>query len=180
LRLGDAAAALQLLSELEGELGAHPAYPLLKSDTLAANKLFIPALQELEGLLREIEFTNEALPFEAFASLDQGQDIIDYSKAGVYYRAGQLERITGDLAAAHKHAAQASSLQPEKLSYLLLKAELDFSLLKSEKLEAILDSLGQPEDAAARQSITHLLATHALWQQDEGKISLLMEHFLSR
>ena len=180
LRLGDAAAAMQLLSELEGELGAHPAYPLLKSDTLAANKRFIPALQELEGLLREVEFASEVLPFESFTSTDQGQDIIEYSKAGVYYRAAQLERITGDLAAAYKHAAQACSLQPEKLSYLLLKAELDFSLLKSEKLETILDSLGQAEDAAARQAITHLLATHTLWQQDEGKISLLMEHFLSR
>jgi len=180
LRLGDAAAALQLLSELEGELGAHPAYPLLKSDTLAANKRFIPALQKLESLLREVEFANEMLPFEAFTPPEQEQDVIEYSKAGVYYRAAQLERITGDLAAAHKHAGLACSLQPENLSYVLLKAELDFALHKSEKLETILESVAQAEGTAARQAITHLLATHALLQQDEAKISLLMEHFLSR
>jgi len=76
--------------------------------------------------------------------------------------------------------AQACSLQPDKLEYLLLKAELNFALRKTENLDAILESIDQAEASPVRQAIIHLLVTNALVEQDEGKISLLMEHFLSR
>jgi len=42
--------------------------------------------------------------------------------------------MTGDLAAAQRHAAQALSLQPEKVEYVLLCAELDFALCKPKNL----------------------------------------------
>jgi len=181
LKLGDAAAALQLITDLENQLGTHPGYPILKSDVLAANKQFLPALQQLESLLRDLEFAKDELAFESSATLDQSEDIPAYTKAGVYYRAAQLERITGDLTAAQKHAALASSLQPSNLEYLLLKVELDFSLRKTEKLESVLGDLDQSEsNTEPFRAITQLMAVQAIVEQDASKIILLMEHFLSR
>ncbi len=48
LKLGDSAAALQLIKDLEPALQANLAYPLLKSDVLAANQQFLPALKSLK------------------------------------------------------------------------------------------------------------------------------------
>ena len=61
LKLGDSAAALQLISDLEPALQPNPAYPLLKSDVLAANQQFLPALSVLEDTLNRLEFAPETL-----------------------------------------------------------------------------------------------------------------------
>ncbi|MFZ3069554.1 MAG: tetratricopeptide repeat protein [Anaerolineaceae bacterium] len=181
LRLGDSAAAWQLLQELEDALGSHPCYPILKSDILAANKQFISALQNLESLLRQIEFSSEPQPFEVSCTMDPNLDVPDYSKAGVYYRAAQLERMIGDLSAAQKHASLALSANPEKPAYLLLQSELSFALRNTAKLDSVLDYLDTTEISQPQlKEITHLLAVNALLDRNLNKTNLLMEHFLSK
>ncbi|MEL7645677.1 MAG: tetratricopeptide repeat protein, partial [Anaerolineaceae bacterium] len=180
LRLGDGAAALHLLAEIEKPLGSHPCFPILKSDVLAGNKQFLPALQNLESLLKEIEFSGSDLPFEAYFSAESDENIPDYNRAGVLYRAAQLERSSGDMAAAQKHAGQAFTLQPDKGEYLLLKSELAFALRKTEKLDSALEQLENNPGSPAHQGLTRLLAVNALIERDPHKIHLLLDHFLAR
>lgn len=180
LRLGDGASALQLLVELEKPLGNHPCFPILKSDVLVGNKQFLPALQHLEGLLKEIEFSGADLAFESYASTALGEGIPDYTRAGVLYRAAQLERASGDLAAAQKHAGQASALQSDQSENLLLKSELAFALRKSEKLDSTLELLENNSSSQVYQDLTRLLAVNALVERDQNKTHLLLDHFLAR
>lgn len=180
LRLGDGAAALQLLAELEKTLGSHPCFPILKSDVLAGNKQFLPALQNLDSLLKEIEFSGSDLSFEATFGAETDASIPDYNRAGVLYRAAQLERASGDLAAAQKHAGQAFALQADKSEYILLKSELAFALRKTEKLDSTLELLENNPLSAAHQEMTRLLAVNALIERDPDKTHLLLDHFLAR
>ncbi len=180
LRLGDGAAALQLLAELEKPLGNHPCFPILKSDVLSGNKQFVPALQNLEALLKEIEFSASDLPFEAYSSTQPGEGIPEYSRAGVLYRAAQLERATGDLAAAQKHARQAFALKSDYGDFILLKSEIAFALKKTEKLESTLEFLESRPNPAAYQQLTRLLAVNALIDRDSNKTHLILDHFLTR
>lgn len=180
LRLGDGSAAMQLLAELEKPLGHHPCFPILKSDILAGSKQFLPALQNLEGLLKEIEFAAADLEFEYFAASPLGEGIPAYNRAGVLYRAAQLERASGDLAAAQKHAAQAFALQADKGDFLLLKSELAFALRKTEKLDSALELLDNASSPQTHQDLTRLLTVNALVERDQDKTHLLLDHFLTR
>ncbi|MGV8050256.1 MAG: tetratricopeptide repeat protein [Anaerolineaceae bacterium] len=181
LRLGDAAAALQLLQELEETLGSHLCYPILKSDILAANKQYVPALHALEGMLHQIEFSTDTLPFEMSCQIDPTLDVADYTKAGVYYRAAQLERMIGNLAAAQKHANLALNSSPEKFEYLLLQSELSFAVQNTAKLDSVLDFVNTAQAYQVKiKEITHLLALNALLEHDINKSNLLSEHFLSK
>jgi len=180
LRLGDGAAALQLLTELEKPLGNHPCFPILKSDVLAGNKQFVPALQNLEGVLKEIEFSASDLAFEAYSRIEPGEGIPDYSRAGVLYRAAQLERVTGDLSAAQKHAGQAFTLKPDDGDFILLKSEVAFALKKTEKLDSALELLEAKPNPAAQQDLARLLAVNALIDRDSSKTHLILDHFLAR
>jgi len=97
LKLGDTAAALQLIQDLEPALQTNLAYPLLKSDVLAANQQFLPALEALEDILTKLEFAPETLGSVAGDAAEQNLDYPPYNRAGLYYRAAQLERMIGDL-----------------------------------------------------------------------------------
>ena len=179
MRLGDGAAALQLLTELEKPLGAHPCFPILKSDILTGNKQLIPALQSLLPLLKEIEFSTTDLTFEVSASPAFEGKLPAYNREGVLYRAAQLERATGDLAAAQKHVELASSLNPDDADFVLLKSEVDFALKKTARLDAALESLENSLNSAAHQEMTRLLTANALLERDPVKTHLLVDHFLT-
>ncbi len=180
LKLGDSAAALQLLTDLEPALQSNLAYPLLKSDVLAANRQFLPALETLEDILNKLEFAPETLGSVAGDAAEQSLDYPAYNRAGLYYRVAQLERTIGNLIDSQKHAALALNADPGSEPAFLLKLELALATGQSEVLSNALDFLNtqetRPQTAASTASI---LALDAVLNDDMPKARLLWEHFLS-
>ncbi len=117
-------------------------------------------LKENEVRGADLEFEYFALPLERASA---------YNRAGVLYRAAQLERASGDLAAAQKHAAQAFALQADKGDFLLLKSELAFALRKTEKLDSALELLDNASSPQTHQDLTRLLTVNALVERDRIK-----------
>ena len=180
LKLGDTAAALQLLNDLEPALQGNIAYPLLKSDVLAANRQFLPALETLEDILNKLEFAPETLGSVAGDAAEQSLDYPAYNRAGLYYRAAQLERVIGDLVGAQKHAALALNADPENEPAFLLKLELALATSQAEVLSNALDFLNTQETRTHTAiSTASLLALDALLHDDLAKGRLLWEHFLT-
>jgi len=180
LKLGDSAAALQLLKDLEPALQTNIAYPLLKSDVLAANREFLPALEALEDILNKLEFAPETLGSVAGDAAEQSQDYPPHNRAGVYYRAAQLERIIGDLVVSQKHTALALNADPGSEPAFLLKLELALATSQSEVLLNALDFLNTQETRPQTAiSTASLLALDAVLHNDLPKARLLWEHFLS-
>lgn len=180
LKLGDSEAALQLIKDLEPALEANPAYPLLKSDVLAANQQFMPALAVLEDLLTKLEFAPEMLGSVAGDAAELNLDHPAYNRAGVYYRAAQLERMIGDLLVSQKHADLALKADPSNEPAFLLQLELALATGDLESLSNALDFLNTQETRqhiAARTAT--LLALAAILSDDLPKARLLWEHFLS-
>ena len=179
LKLGDAAAALQLLKDLEPSLQNNPAYSLLKSDVLAANQQFLPAIAALEDILTKTEFAPDMLGSVSGGDEGKIQDYPPYNRSGLYFRAAQLERVVGDLAAARKHADLALKSDPGDEPSFLLKLELALATGQSEVLANALDYLNtqesRPQTAASTASI---LALDAALRDDLPKTRLLWEHFL--
>ncbi len=179
LRLGDPASACHFLQEMESILGSHTCFPLLKADVLAANEQFIPALQALEPLLRQLEFDPDSLSLEMICPLDSTLDVFEYSKAGIYYRAAQLERMIGDLNAAQKHTNLGLGFAAENQKLLLLQAELAFAVQNSVKLDALLEHLHQSQMGnPGAADIAVILATDALVSENHEKFKLIRDHFL--
>ncbi len=141
LKLGDAAAALQLINDLAPALQSNLAYPLLKSDVLAANRQFLPALETLEDTLNKLEFAPEMLGYVGGDAAEQNLDYPPHNRAGLYYRAAQLERMVGDLLVSKKHAALALSAEPSNEQAFLLQLELALATSQAESLSNALDYL---------------------------------------
>ena len=180
LKLGDSAAALQLVKDLEPALEANLAYPLLKSDVLAADRQFLPALEALEDILNKLEFAPETLGSVAGDAADQSLDYPAHNRAGLYYRAAQLERMIGDLVASQKHAALALGADPGSEAAFLLKLELALATGQSEVLSNALDFLNTQETRTQTAASTaSLLALDAVLNNDMPKARVLWEHFLS-
>ena len=180
LKLGDSAAALQLINDLEPALQANLAYPLLKSDVLAANRQFLTALEILEDILTKLEFAPEMLGSVAGDAAEQNLDYPAYNRAGLYYRAAQLERMIGDLLVSQKHAALALKADPGNEPAFLLQLELALASSDSESLSNALDFLNTQETRTHTASSTaSILALDAMLRDDLPKARLLWEHFLS-
>lgn len=180
LKLGDAAAALQLLADLEPALQSNPAYPLLKSDVLAANRQFLPALEVLEDILTKLEFAPELLGGIAGDAAEQNRDYPAYNRTGLYYRAAQLERVLGDLVGSQKHAELALNAEPGNEPAFLLKLELALATGQSEVLANALDFLNTQETRTQTAASTaSILALDAVLRGDLPKARLLWEHFLA-
>ena len=180
LKLGDASAALQLLKDLEPALQTNIAFPLLKSDVLAANQQFLPAHEALEDILTKLEFAPETLGSMAGDAAEQNLDYPPYNRAGLYYRAAQLERVIGDLIASQKHAALALNADPENEPAFLLKLELALATDQSDVLSNALDFLNTQETRTQTAASTaSLLALDAILHDDFAKARLLWEHFLA-
>ena len=180
LKLGDAAAALQLLKDLEPALESDVAYPLLKSDVLAANQQFLPALEVLEDILNKLEFAPETLGSVAGDAAEQNLEYPPYNRAGLYYRAAQLERTIGDLVVAQKHVSLALNADPNSEPAFLLKLELALATDQSESLSNALDYLNTQETRTQTAASTAtILALDAILHDDLPKARLLWEHFLA-
>ena len=180
LKLGDSAAALQLVKDLEPALQSDIAYPLLKSDVLAANREFLPALEILEDILNKMEFAPETLGSVAGDAAEQSLNYTPYNRAGLYYRAAQLERMIGDLVVSQKHAALALNTDPGSEPAFLLKLELALTTSQSEVLSNALDFLNTQETRPqAATSTASLLALDAVLHDDLPKARLLWEHYLA-
>ncbi len=180
LKLGDAAAALQLVNDLEPALQTNLAYPLLKSDVLAANRQFLPALETLEDILNKLEFAPEMLGSVAGDAAEQDLDYPAYNRAGLYYRAAQLERMVGNLLVSQKHAALGLNAEPGNEPAFLLQLELALAISQSESLSNALDFLNTQETRTHTATATAtILALDAVLHDDLPKARLLWEHFLS-
>ena len=180
LKLGDAAAALQLIQDLEPVLQTNPAYLLLKSDVLAANQQFLPALEALEDILTKLEFAPETLGGVAGDAAEQNLDYPPYNRAGLYYRAAQLERMLGELVVSQKHVSLALNADPDSEPTFLLKLELALAADQSECLSNALDFLNTQETRTQiANSTAAILALDAALHDDLPKARLLWEHFLS-
>jgi tetratricopeptide (TPR) repeat protein len=180
LKLGDAAAALQLVKDLEPALQTNIAYPLLKSDVLAANQQFLPALETLEDILNKLEFAPETLGIVAGDAAEESLDYPPYNRSGLYYRAAQLERTIGDLVVSQKHAALALNADQESQPAFLLKLELALATSQSEVLAHALDFLNTQETRTQTAASTaSILALDAVLHDDLPKARLLWEHFLA-
>ncbi len=180
LKLGDSAAARKLLEDLEPALQSNPAYPLLKSDVLAANRAFVPAFDALEDTLSKLEFAPDSLGSIASDETNPYLDYPPYNRSGLYYRAAQLERITGDLVAAQKFAALALNADPSSEQAYLLKLELALTTSQVDELSNALDYLNtqqaQPQMACAMAAI---LTLDAVLRDDLPRARLLWDHFLA-
>lgn len=180
LKLGDSTAALQLINDLEPALQANLAYPLLKSDVLAANQQFLPALAVLEDILTKLEFAPEMLGSVAGDAAEQSLDYPTYNRAGLYYRTAQLERMIGDLLVSQKHVAMALKAEPDNEPAFLLQLELALATSDSESLSNALDFLNTQETRTSIASSTaNILALDVMLRDDLPKARLLWEHFLS-
>lgn len=180
LKLGDSAAALQLLETLEPAIQACPGFPLLKSDVLAANLEFRSALKSLDETLTKLEFSPEALGTLAGDERNLAQEYPPYNRSGVYYRAAQLERMEGNLAASQKYVSLALNADPSNDQALVLKLELALAAGQTEVLSNALDFLNTHQ-AGPRvlNAAAALLTLEALLQDDLPKAHLLWDHFLS-
>ena len=180
LRLGDAAAALQLIQELSDSLGNHPCYPILLSDVLTANRQFLPALEKLSPLVQSLEFSVENECLVDQSQLETPADFPPYTATGLYVRAIQLERVTGDLNAAQKHADLAQKNDPSSSDLVEIQAGLALALRNNQKLEGILDFLtSQSQSQANRYPLVQMLCLDAMIQQDYPKVAMIWEHFLT-
>jgi len=181
LRLDNADAAHQLVLKLEESIGSHPCYPILLSDVQVANREFIPALENLSEFLQKVEFSSDEDCFSSQSFEKANQDFAPYNKSGFYYRLAQIERVTGDLLAAQKHADQAQKEDPNCRRTILLQAGLALSLQNNQKLESALDYLNPESDSSeSSQGIVQILALDAAINQDLQKLSMLCEHFISK
>lgn len=181
LRLGDASAALHLVDDLEDSLGTHPCYLLLLSDIQVANRQFIAALENLRELHQRIEFAEDKTCFNSQRFGKSGVDFPPYNIAGLYDRMAQLERVTGDLLAAQKHADLAQKEDLEMTGVIVLQAGLALSLRNSKKLEQAFDLLNPDRTQdQAMQAIARVLAFDAAIQNDDQKLSMLWEYFISK
>jgi tetratricopeptide (TPR) repeat protein len=181
LRLGDAEAALRLVTDLGDHLGAHPCYQILLSDVQVANKEFISALDNLNEMLQKIEFAAEEECFASQQYSESNRDFPPYDKAGFYYRLAQLERVTGDLLAAQKHADLAQKADPESRAILVTQAGLALSLLNNQKLDFALDFLDpEPNSGSHSDQLARILALEAAVQNDSQKLSMLWDYFISK
>lgn len=180
LRLGDGAAALQLTQELAASLGNHPCYPVLLSDVLTANRQFLPALETINTLVQGLEFSGENECLLDQAQMETPGDFPAYTVTGLYLRTIQLERVTGDLNAAQKHADFAQKNDPSSYELIVLQAALALALRNNQKLEGILDYLtSQSQDKTNTYPLVQMLCLDAMIQQDYPKIAMLWEHFLA-
>ena len=181
LRLGDAAAALQLVLNLKDSIGSHPCYQILLSDVQVANRQFIPALENLTLVLQKLEFAADETCFESQRFVEDNLDYPAYDKAGFYYRLAQLERTTGDLLAAQKHADLAQKEDPEHPAIIVLQAGLALSLRNSQKLEFALDFLAQePNHQDSAQELARIIALDAAIESDTQKLSMIWDYFISK
>jgi len=73
-----------------------------------------------------------------------------------------------------------SACNPRRLSMCCSVLSWILPFAKPKKLDSLLEFVDQAQSSPISQAIPQILATQALLLQDEGKISLLMEHFLSR
>ena len=180
LRLGDGAAALQLTQQLAASLGNHPCYPVLLSDVLTANRQFLPALEQLSTLIQGLEFSTENECLVDQIQLETPSDFPAYTVTGLYLRAIQLERVTGDLNAAQKHADLAQKNDPSSSELIEIQAGLALALRDNQKLEGILDYLtSQSQKLAKTYPLVQMLCLDAMIQQDYPKVAMIWEHFLA-
>jgi len=180
LKLGDSAAALQLLEDLEPALQSSPSYPLLKSDVLAANQQFLPALEALDDTLSKLEFAPDTLGALAGDETSQNLEHPAYNRSGLYYRVAQLQRMVGDIVAAQKFVALALKTDTTNEQAFILKLELALAANQTEILSNAFDYLNTQENRPqATASTASLLALDALLHDNLPKARLLWEHFLS-
>ncbi|MFA5611661.1 MAG: tetratricopeptide repeat protein [Anaerolineaceae bacterium] len=180
LRLGDGAAALQLTQELSASLGNHPCYSVLLCDVLTANRQFLPALESIIPLVRDLEFNSDNECLLDRAQTEDPSNFPAYTETGIYSRAIQLERITGDLIAAQKHADLAQKHDPVSQELIELQAGLALTLHNSQKLEGMLNYLSsQSNDKNNTYRLVQILCLDAIIQRDRPRVAMLWEHFLA-
>lgn len=181
LRLDNAEAAHQLVLNLKENIGSHPCYPILLSDVQVANNEFIAALENLNEFSQKVEFASDEDCFSSQSFEKGNQDFAPYNKAGFYYRLAQVERVTGDLLAAQKHADQAQKEDPGCRRTILLQAGLALSLQNDQKLELALDYLNPESDSSENsQGIVQILALESAINQDYQKLGMLWDYFVSK
>lgn len=178
LRLGDGGTALRLTQDLANSLGNHPCYPVLLSDVLTANKQFLLAIEQINPLVQNLEFNPENDCLSEQTSVESMNSFPAYTKTGLLLRIIQLERITGDLNAAQKHADFAQNLDPNNHAIIEIQAGLALSLGNSQKLEGILDFIAsQSQSQASTLALVQLLCLDAMITADYAKVRMLWEHF---
>jgi len=140
--IGESDSTLELIREYEENFMKDPRFPALKSDILALNLQYGEALDCLHPILKKMEYTDVLFNIENASQGDlRDHDNADYSHAGIYWRAAQLERAMGDLLQAQKYAEQALGACPTQLKYLKLSAELAFEMLQKEKLQSLIERM---------------------------------------
>ena len=181
MSLGDLETATNLLKDLENTHARQPAFALLRSDLLTGAKKFIPARQSLESLLRQLEFSPEESAFDALPPLQADLNIPDYSRAGVFCRAAQLDFLVGDFNSARKYVGLALAAEPASSRYKLLKLELDFSLQDTSALDSALRSLSEAEAGSPFPSnAARLLTLQSLLEENTAKTALLRDNFFAK
>ncbi|MFH1446676.1 MAG: tetratricopeptide repeat protein, partial [Chloroflexota bacterium] len=184
--IGESDSALELTREYEKNFVKDPRFPVLKSDILALNLQYGEALECLHPILIKMEYSDDLFNVENALQSDLlDHDSADYSHAGIYWRAAQLERAMGDLLQAQKHAEQALGACPTQLKYLILSAELAFEMLQKEKLQSIVEKLlngiNEPSTSQIRPyaEIICMRCEFAILEDDHETASKLFSQHLS-
>ena len=184
--IGESDSTLELLREYEESFIKDPRFPALKSDILALNLQYGEALDCLRPILKKMEYTDDLFNVENASQGDLlDQDHTDYSHAGIYWRAAQLERATGDLLQAQKHAEQALDACPTQLKYLKLSVELAFETLQKDKMRSLIERmLSAINDPTASQiepytEIINMRCELAILEDDHETASKLLDQYLS-
>lgn len=181
LKLNDRTAAANLVLELEKSFHDEAGFDVLNSDVLTADQKFLLARKTLEPLLHQLEFSKDNAALEELPLIDPDFAIPDYSRAGIYYRAAQLDRVMGDLNSAQKMADLAANSEPGKPEYSQLQLELAFATQNQQKIAARMDELYTPDSEKADSlGANELLALQALLEGSLNRASLFFEHFFSK
>ena len=184
-KIGEKESALNLIVDHERNFTSDVRYQILKSDILSLNLLYDEALACLGPLLKKVEYTEDLLGNNVTIGENLVNNIVAYNRSGLFWRASQLERITGDLLQAQKHADQAISIDPDLMDNLKLVAEISFALYQKDKVDDqlihainLIDKISA-HDYAKFLQIVVLRCEIALMEQDFQTASDLFNQYLA-
>ncbi len=143
--------ALRLVDEQGGNFQGNSSYAILRSDILAQLANYQDALIALEPVLKKIEYMPDLLNRSTSKRESVAEDTMEYSPAGVHWRAAQLKRITGDLLPAKKHVDQSVTIAPRQIEHEYLAAELVFALNQKSNLNEIFNNLLSTKQELSRK-----------------------------
>ncbi|NLW72511.1 MAG: tetratricopeptide repeat protein [Chloroflexi bacterium] len=178
ISFGDPAAAATLLDQVDAK-PEEPDRMILRADVLTANKQFLPALELLEPIVKEAEFSSDLQKSDLFGNSTTVPGFFPFTRDGVLQRAALLSQLTGDLQAAKRYADSISNQMLASVSDL--QAEIAFSTGNLTKFESeILD--GQNSETFTNLSPIQkkLVTINAMIQGDETKVMIFNEHLLEK